>query len=185
MSRSRLPSPNNYTGGRWRPNQSFPKSSGWSESPRCLTPLIARDLAAANRWHDEKQANNPWFRPLAAVWRLLPSRVSSYPTREIGELDLRINSLCRAGNGDRRRDGTPQGHKGQGKHAARLMSDGRKPSPSRRCRPFRWKVGVKLRRGRNAGGAVQVRKPGWNSSSCFRPWSASILVDCMNNGDLG
>jgi len=28
-------------------------------------PLSARDLSAANRRHDEKQANSPWFR----LWR--------------------------------------------------------------------------------------------------------------------
>ena len=44
-----------------------------------IRPLSPRDLAAANRRHDEVLAHSPWF-ALAAVWSLLPNGVSSAST---------------------------------------------------------------------------------------------------------
>jgi len=36
-------------------------------------PMSLSGLAATNRRHDEMNARSPWFRLLAAVWRLLPT----------------------------------------------------------------------------------------------------------------
>jgi len=49
-------------------------------------PLRPTDLSAANRQHDEANAHSPWFRLLAALWRLLPTRVSSTSARGNREL---------------------------------------------------------------------------------------------------
>jgi hypothetical protein len=47
-------------------------------------PLSASDLAAANRRHDEKQANSPWFR----LWQRygVCCRAES-PTLRLGEIE--------------------------------------------------------------------------------------------------
>lgn len=47
-------------------------------------PLSASDLAAANRRHDEKQANSPWFR----LWqRYGVCCRSESPTLRLGEIE--------------------------------------------------------------------------------------------------
>jgi hypothetical protein len=56
-------------------------------------PFSASDLAAANRVHDEKLANSPWFPAVAAVWHLLRDRVPDTPAgrkRELTPSEIRI-----------------------------------------------------------------------------------------------
>jgi hypothetical protein len=47
-------------------------------------PMSASDLAAPNRWHDEKQAGSPWFR----IWQRygVCCRAES-PVLRLGEVD--------------------------------------------------------------------------------------------------
>lgn len=52
-----------------------------------IRPLNANDISAANRRHDEILARSPWFRLLAAFWRLLPTRISGNPARGKRELN--------------------------------------------------------------------------------------------------
>jgi hypothetical protein len=74
-----------YTGGRMDVDQIIAEIE-WLERTYAVSdtrPLSLTDLSAANRRHDEMQANSPWFR----LWRYGVCCRSESPANRLGDME--------------------------------------------------------------------------------------------------